>query len=206
MLVIPQNFIPQSSAQFFASKLFFIENFRFWFSCSAEELVLPPKPGCYDQSEVWADWRLIGSGAVAEYKSDLKIMIHWQLNDFFIYIFGDILTRWQKNDKTTKWWWYDKEILGIAEIPVGLKTNPRNANDHWARSAIFDISIFITLISFVKTKFHSCIQHSPRLKVMKSESVIDPSVQLRKSPAQLRHTSKGHGYNAMWITIASVRS
>ena len=186
MLVLPQNFIPQSSAKKICAHIIFHRKFSF--TCSAEELILPPKPGCYDQSEVWADWRLIGSGAVSEYKSDLKIMIR-QLNDFFIYIFGDILTRWQKNDKTTKWWWYDKGILGIAEIPVGLKTNPRNANDHWARSAIFDISIFIqwrffiTLISFVKTKFHSCI-HCPRLKVMKSESVIDLSVQLRKSSAQ----------------------
>ena len=25
---------------------------KFSFTCSAEELILPPKPGCYDQSEV----------------------------------------------------------------------------------------------------------------------------------------------------------
>ena len=98
MLFVPQNFIPQSSAQFFASKLFFIENFRFWFSCSAEGLILPPKPRRYDQSEVWADWRLIGRGAVAEYKSGLKIVILRQLNDFFIYIFGDILTKKTQNE------------------------------------------------------------------------------------------------------------
>ena len=181
MLFVPQNFIPQGFGTIFCAQIIFHRKFSS-ISCSAEELILPPKPGCYDQSEVWADWRLIGSGAVSEYKSDLKIMIR-QLNDFFTYIFGDILTRWQKNDKTTKWWWYDKGILGIAEIPVGLKTNPRNANDHWARSAIFDISIFIIIVFFIINKIHSFINFSPE-KVMNSESVIDPSVQLRKSSAQ----------------------
>ena len=44
----PTKFYSAEFSTIFVRKLFLFS----LISCSAEELILPPKPGCYDQSEV----------------------------------------------------------------------------------------------------------------------------------------------------------